>query len=138
MPIVLRGFDMALAEVERIKSNVTKKKILATAVRKALEPLRVEMDRTAPDDFDTPGNRIQKYLRKSVVDQSGAGVLGRVGVTPAGFAGYLQEWGTDHMGAHPFAQPSLQRTQSEIVLILGRELWSAVLDHNYPEEPLDG
>lgn len=126
MPVVLTGFDELLATLGQIESRVERKQILAAAMRKALNPLFDELGTLAPDDPDTPGNRIRKYEKIAVTDQSATSVLGRVGVTSKGFVGYLHEFGTEHMSAHPFAGPAFDRTFDRIVDLLKQYLWLGI------------
>ncbi len=136
MPIVLTGFEELLDSLGQIESRVERKEILAGAMRHALQPLFDRFGELAPDDPLTPGNRIQLYERKSVVDQTSSSVLGKVGDTPKGFVGYLHQWGTKYMGAHPFATQAWEDTEGEVVSILGDRLMSGIIGET-PGERLD-
>lgn len=137
---MLQGFDELLKTLGEIESKVAKKKILASAMRKALVPLFDRFEDLAPDDPRTPGNRIRLYERKAVVEQSDTSVLGKVGDTVKGFVGYFQEFGTeDGVPAQHFAERAFDESQEEILRILRDELWIGIIDiWNAAEEELDG
>lgn len=138
MPIVLTGFDELLGTLGEIESKVTKQRILAAAMRKALVPLFDAFDEFAPDDPETPRNRIRDWERKAVNEQSATSVLGRVGDTPKGFVGYFKQWGTEHEPADNFAGRAWDDSQAEVLSILSDELWIGIIDiWNAAEEPLD-
>lgn len=136
MPVILGGFEELLENMTQIDSRVTRQKILASAMRKSLVPLFDRFAILAPDDPATPGNRIRLYERKAVVSQSATSVLGKVGDTPKGFVGYLQEKGTAHMSAHPFASKAWEETQSTVESNLRTYLWAGLLGE-LVEEALD-
>ncbi len=121
------GFETVLDSLSQLEDRIAKKKILVRAMRKAMLPLQEEIQRTAPDDQNTPDSRIRKYTRRAVLDQSSVGVLGKVGVSIQGYAGYFREFGTEFEAAVPFAEPAEQSTESEFMRILGEELWLGVL-----------
>lgn len=141
MPIVLKGFDELLATLGELDSRVTQKKILAASMRKALVPLFDRFEELAPDDPNTPGNRIRLYERKAVLDQSATSVLGKVGDTPKGFVGLFQEFGTSGPFGNPaqhFAETAWNETEDEVTTILGEEIMIRLIDiWNAAEEEFD-
>jgi hypothetical protein len=132
--IVLRGFEELLSEFSKLTDRVAKKKIIAGAVRKAEVPVLEEFIRQAPDDPDTPGNRITKFARKSVLDQTSEGVLGQVGDTPPGFVGYFRQWGLDDGSADAFATRAFESTEAQFMDIFGTQLWAGVIGQAIEEE----
>ncbi len=137
MPIVLTGFEELLTSLGQIEDRVARKRILATAMRKAEQPILEEFIARAPDDPFTSGNRIQKYAKKSVLDQTSFSVLGKVGDTPKGFVGYFHDEGTDKMSAHPFAEPAAEAKLGEFTSILGENVMLGILGELI-EEGFDG
>ncbi len=137
MPIVLAGFEELLDSLGQIEDRVARKRILATAMRKAEQPILDEFIAQAPNDPFTPGNRIQKYAKKSVLDQTSFSVLGKVGDTPKGFVGYFQDQGTEHMSGHPFAEPAAEAKLGEFVSILSENIMLGILGQTI-EEGFDG
>ncbi len=144
MPIVLTGFTELLQTLSEIEDRVAKKQILAGAMKPALEVVRLDFVENAPDDPESwrrlkfgSGNIIKDHARKSVLNQTSLGVLGRVGDTPGGFPGYFVEWGTHHMGANPILQPSVDRTQDQFMTTLGEGLMLGILGYGI-EAALDG
>lgn len=134
MPVVLSGFDELFDWMDGVGSRVERKKILATAMRKAEAPILAGMIARAPDDPLTAGNRITKYARKAVLDQSSYGVLGKVGDTAKGFVGYFHEYGTDHLGARPFLGPAWEDSEDEFLSILGDQLMLGIIGQLVEEE----
>ncbi len=141
MPIVLEGFDELLDRLGGIESLVSRKKILATAMRKAEEPMRRRASDSAPDDPESwrrlkfgSGNIIREHMRKSVLDQGAYSVLGRVGDSTKGFPGLFQQFGTATNRGTDFFSQAVDSEIDEFQRALGEQLMAGILGGLIEEE----
>lgn len=115
------GGKELLGALNQLSARLSKK-LLMEALTEAAEPLRDRMEVNAPVSAEAP------HLRDVIVIRPARGLDVRetavaVGATKAGFYGSLQEFGTAHHAAQPWARPAFEATHQECLRVLSDVLW---------------
>jgi HK97 gp10 family phage protein len=123
MRLRFEGGKELAANLEKL-SKALSRKIQRDALTEAAEPLRARMGELAPRSDKTSG----VHLADDIVISSARGqdsdeVAVAVGPSPTTFYGGLQEFGTAHHGAQPFARPAFDSEVDEALEILAAALW---------------
>lgn len=95
---------------------------IARSLRKAMAPTKETAFRLAPDDPDTPGSRVSKSLKISVIRKTATSATAKTGTSGAGFVGLFSELGTSHQPKREWLGPAYQQTQQRDLEILEAEL----------------
>lgn len=117
----VEGMKELLESMDEL-SLVMQKKLIVRALRKAGDIIKRRAAEKAPNDPNTPGNRIADNLAVSVQEQTANGAVVRVGVTSKGFVGRFHEYGTKNMRAHPWLGPAFDETQEDATTALAEDL----------------
>lgn len=99
--------------------------VVSGALLEAGEPMRTVITRIAPRRPGAPDladNILLSPLRRRSSDEAGDVSVG-LGVPRAFFYDWFVEYGTVHMGSHPFWRPGFDSTVQSSIGIVGRAMW---------------
>lgn len=98
------------------------KRVQVEALFHAAEPMRRDMERSAPVEPGKPDARDTIIIqRRRGVDAQETTVV--VGPSKAGWYLSFQEFGTAHHPPQPFARPAFDRNQGEAMQRLAADIW---------------
>lgn len=130
----LRELDRALGQLPKS----TGKAVLRRVLKKAGQPMADDMRAKAPDDPETGGNDLrssigvgtklskrQAKLHRKMFKNDKASAEVFVGAGKVAHA-HLQEFGTAHHGAQPFARPAWDAGKMQALETIKTDLWSEI------------
>lgn len=123
--VIVEGLDDLLASMDALPLAL-QKNLIVRSLRKGGEPIAEEMERTAPDDPETPGSRIERNIRVQVSDQTATGAVARIGPTSGGFPAIFAEVGSAHQTARPFIGPAFEATKDDALKLVGDVIGSGI------------
>lgn len=106
-------------------------KVKREALKESAEPMRVRMSELAPLDPTTPLDLKDEMVISNARGQDAADTAIVVGPSRRVPYGYLQEFGTVHHGAQPFARPAFDLTNRQALTILRTALWAALTKRGF-------
>lgn len=125
----VEGLSDLAKTLEQLSTRVSKR-MLRDALTHAAEPMRQQMSTNAPRESGQLGAHIiVSTARQSVGD---AGAVGRnddqqasVAVGPAKpfFYGGMNEFGTVHIPAHPWARPAFDAEADKVPAAMSKAIW---------------
>lgn len=134
----VEGFREMEAALDELEKLATRRAVARRALIKAAQPMAEIMRNLAPDDPRTANEDLvasigvgtqlsdrQKSLHRRMFQNDRAAVEVFVGAGPVPQA-HLQEFGTVHHAAQPFARPAWDQDKVALLDRLGREMWAEI------------
>jgi len=129
----LKDLDAALSQLQRTVA----KTVLRRVARRALEPMRAEAQRLAPDDPNTPNPDLESSIIISSRQKSGRqgrrsaeekrSVVVYMGPSPEGYPqAVMQEFGTVHHPPQPYMRPAFDSEKDGALEIIKADLGSEI------------
>ena len=114
-----RELDAALKQL----SARVSRRLLIEGLTESAEPMRDRMEDLAPRDPETPFDLKENIVIQRSLGQDAQEAAVIVGPTKRAYYGGLQEFGTAHHAAQPFARPAFDQTWRVCLAVLGSSLW---------------
>jgi len=125
----LKELDAALSQLQGTAAKTTLRRV----ARRALEPMRAEAQRLAPDDPDTPNPDLESSIIISSRQKSGRqgrrsaeekrSVVVYMGPSPEGYPqAVMQEFGTAHHPPQPYMRPAFDGEKDGALEIIKADL----------------
>ena len=116
------GADLAKA-LSQLSARVSTRLLRESLVESA-EPMQERMSELAPFDPEDPPTHLREEIVVQVIrGEDRREVAVAVGPSKRAFYGGLQEFGTAHHAAQPFARPAFDQTWLQSMQILSSSLW---------------
>lgn len=110
-----------LAELsQRVSSNIQR-----AALKHAAEPMRRQMELTAPHEPGKPDLRDDMVISNAKGDTGTVAVA--VGPSRKGYYGSFQELGTAHIPARPFVRPAFDQQASAALVLIKEDIWLSLV-----------
>lgn len=119
------GAEMAKALASL--SMAMSRRVMSEELVDAAGPMQDRMGELAPEDPDDPPIHLKHEIVIQVVrGEDKREVSVAVGPSKRGWYGSMQEFGTAHHAAQPFARPAFDQTWAAVVMRFGSGLWLAL------------